>query len=142
MTMVLTNWLKGGIALCALSVALPAAAAENTGVLKGVVKDVAGNPVAGAFVKLRNAERRFTFMVVTKDGGRFEAKDLPLGRYTAEGVGAEMESKVSAPVSVGSGAVADLNLALVEKRGPSLPGAWPDRLPEDQIPKAQAIKLP
>ena len=141
--MVLTSWLKGGIAICALSLALPAAAAvENTGALKGVVKDAAGKPVAGAFVKLRNAERRLTFMVVSKDGGAFEAKDLPSGQYTAEGVGAEMESKVSAPVAVKSGAAANMNVALVEKRGPSLPAAWPDRLPQDQIPKPEAIKLP
>jgi streptogramin lyase len=141
--MAFTSWLKGGIALCALCLALPAAAAgENTGSVKGVVKDSAGKPVAGAFVKLRNAERRFTFMVVSRDGGKFEAKDLPSGKYTAEGVGAEMESKVSAPVAVASGASATINVALVEKRGPSLPAAWPDRLPQDQIPKPEAIKLP
>src|SRR5579871_535032 len=97
--MVLTNWLKGGIAVCALSLALPAAAAVPNGSLKGTVKDAAGKPVAGAFVKLRNAQSRFTFMVVSKDGGKFEAKDLPAGQYTAEGVGAEMESKISAAVS-------------------------------------------
>jgi len=141
--MTFTAWLKGGIAVCALCVALPAAAAgDNTSAVKGVVKDSAGKPVSGAFVKLRNADRRLTFMVVSKDGGRFEAKDLPSGQYTAEGVGAEMESKVSAPVAVASGASAIINVALVEKRGASLPAAWPDRLPEAQIPKPDAIKLP
>jgi mono/diheme cytochrome c family protein len=141
--MVLTSWLKGGIAVCALSLALPAAAAvENAGALKGVVKDPAGKPVAGAFVKLRNAASRFTFMVVSKDGGVFEAKDLPAGQYTAEAVGAAMQSKISAPVAVASGAAANMNLALVDQRGPSLPAAWPDRLPEAQIPKPDAIKLP
>src|SRR5215469_18258379 len=114
--MVLTNWLKSGIAICTLAVALPAAAAvPDAGAVKGVVKDMAGKPVAGAFVKLRNSERRLTFMVVSKDGGRFEARDLPSGQYTAEGVGAEMESKVSAPVAVKTGADANITVALVEK---------------------------
>lgn len=141
--MVLTNWLKSGIAVCTLAVALPAAAAvPDAGAITGVVKDTAGKPVAGAFIKLRNSDRRLTFMVVSKDGGRFEARDLPSGQYTAEGVGAELESKVSAPVVVASGASATINVALVEKRGASLPAAWPDRLPEAQIPKPAAIKLP
>ncbi|HEX5279636.1 MAG TPA: carboxypeptidase regulatory-like domain-containing protein [Micropepsaceae bacterium] len=141
--MVFTNWLKSGIAICALAVALPAAAAvPDAGAIKGMVKDAAGKPVAGAFVKLRNNERRLTFMVISKDGGRFEAKDLPAGHYTAEGVGAEGESKISTPVAVKSGALADVTVALVEKRGPSLPAAWPDRLPEAQIPKPADIKLP
>ena len=52
--MVLTNWLKGGIALCALSLALPAAAAENTGALKGIVKDAAGKPVADVVANMGN----------------------------------------------------------------------------------------
>src|SRR5215469_2791278 len=120
--MVLKGLLKSGIAACALSLALPAAAAvDNTGSLKGVVKDAAGKPVTGAFVKLRNAESRLTFMVVSKDGGAFEAKSLPGGQYTAEAVGAEMESKISAPVAVKSGTASNVNLALVDKRGPSLP---------------------
>src|SRR5579872_483316 len=140
--MVRANWLKSGIAVCALAVALPAAAAENNAVIKGVVKDAAGKPVPGAFVKLRNAERHLTFMVISKDGGRFEAKDLPSGQYTAEGVGAEMESRVSAPVAVKPGAAADVSVALVEKRGPALPAAWPDQLPVSQVPKPQDIKLP
>jgi streptogramin lyase len=141
--MVLTSWLKGGIAICALSLALPAAAAvQNAGTVKGVVKDTTGKPVAGAFVKLRNTERRLTFMVVSKDAGTFEAKDLPSGQYTAEGVGAEMESKGLVPVAVSPGATANVSVALVEKRSASLPAAWPDRLPEAQIPKPENIKLP
>jgi virginiamycin B lyase len=107
------------------------------------VKDSSGRPVAGAFVKLRNQERHFTFMVVSKDGGQFEAKDLPAGQYTAEAVGADVQSKVSAPISVkGGNAGALINLALVEKRGPSLPPAWPDHLPNAQTPKPEAAKLP
>ena len=140
----LKHWLKTGIAAGALLFASQSAGAvDNSGVLKGVVKDASGKPVAGAFVKVRNTERHFTFMVVSKDGGTFEAKDLPAGQYTAEAVGADMESKVSAPIAVkGGNAGAPVNLALAGKRGPSLPPAWPDQLPNEQTPKPEAVKLP
>ncbi len=141
--MMLKDCLKGGIAVCALlMVSHGAVAVENAGSLKGIVKDGSGKPISGAFVKLRNAERRLTFMVVSKDGGAFEAKDLPAGQYTAEGVGGEMESKVSQPVTLKAGGSASLSVALAEKRGASLPAAWPDRLPNAQIPKPEAVKLP
>jgi hypothetical protein len=41
-------------------------AQDRAGVLQGVVKDSSGAPVAGALVKLKNGERRLTFMVVTQ----------------------------------------------------------------------------
>ena len=50
--------------------------AQNTGVVQGVVKSEAGEPLAGAFVKLKNAEKRLTFMVITQDQGRYTAKNL------------------------------------------------------------------
>jgi streptogramin lyase len=134
---------RSGVALCAFYLmAQTAMAADTAGSLRGEVKDASGKAVAGAFVRLRNPERRLTFMVVSKDSGAFEAKNLPSGQYTAEAVGAEKESKTSAPVAVGAGKPAVINLALVNTRGPSLPAAWPDRLPEAQIPKPGAIKLP
>lgn len=46
-------------------------AADGGGRLQGVVKDMAGAPVAGAFVKMKNAERRLTFMVISQAQGRY-----------------------------------------------------------------------
>ncbi len=125
-----------------LFAAQSASAADNVGLLKGLVKDSSGKPVAGAFVKLRNNERHFTFMVVSKEGGAFEAKDLPAGSYTAEAVGTDTQSKISTPIVLKSGSPAAINLALADKRGPALPPAWPDHLPSAQTPKADAVKLP
>lgn len=39
---------------------------DTAGSLQGVVKSSSGDPVSGAFVKLKNAERRLTFMVISQ----------------------------------------------------------------------------
>src|SRR5436190_23982726 len=70
-----------------LAAAPSAGAADDRGAVQGVVSSASGQPVAGAFVKLKNAERRLTFMVISQAQGRYEAKDLPVGRYTVQGVG-------------------------------------------------------
>jgi len=94
-----TRNLAIGIAAGALLLgAQSARAADDNGSVQGVVSNASGQPVAGAFVKLKNAERRLTFMVISQDQGRFEAKDLPVGRYTVQGVGGGFQSAVSAPV--------------------------------------------
>ena len=43
--------------------------AGYSGVVEGVVKDGSGQPLAGAFVKLKNPERRLTFMVISQAQG-------------------------------------------------------------------------
>jgi streptogramin lyase len=100
--------------------------------VQGVVNDAAGKPVIGAMVKLKNAERRLTFMVPSQEAGRFDAKDLPVGQYTVQAVGGGFQSNVSAPVSVTVGASAKADVALTNARGPMLPPAWPQRIPEAQ----------
>src|SRR5262245_7015893 len=42
-------------------------AQDRAGLLQGVVKDAKGAPVSGAFVKMRNNERRLTFMVISQE---------------------------------------------------------------------------
>ena len=103
--------------------------------MQGVVNDAAGKPVAGAMVKLTNADRRLTFMVVSQDQGRFQAGDLPAGQYVVQGIGAGFESNKSAPVSVEGGKSAKIDLALANQQGALLAPAWPHRLPEEQISK-------
>lgn len=126
----------------ALFMAVGAAlAASDRGSLAGIVSDASGAPVAGAFVKLRNAPRRLTFMVISQDHGRFEADDLPAGQYTVQGVGGAFESPVSAPVVVAVGAQSHADLKLSAARGPMLPPAWPQKLPEAQIP-GMSLDLP
>src|SRR5690348_3938215 len=106
--------------LCAVSLR----AADNPGVVQGVVKDKAGAPVAGAFVKLKNADRRLTFMVVSQAQGRYTVNNLPVGKYVVQGVGGEFQSAVSSPVDVEAGKPAAVDVALTDQRAPALPNAW------------------
>ena len=111
-------------------------AADDRGSVQGVVNDASGKPVVGAMVKVKNAERRLTFMVPSRDQGRFEIKDLPIGQYTVQGVGGAFQSGVSAPISVTANASAKTDVALTAARGPMLPPAWPLRIPEAAADKA------
>ena len=120
--------LAGGIA-GALLMAVPALAQGDRGAVQGVVNDASGQPVAGAFVKLKNDERRLTFMVISQRQGQFEAKDLPPGQYKVQGVGASYESEWFSNVSVTTGGNAKVGLTLTNKQGAMLPPAWPKRLP-------------
>jgi virginiamycin B lyase len=128
-----------GIATGAMLIAAQSvASAQNDGTLTGVVSDASGQPVAGAFVKLKNDERRLTFMVVSKERGQFEAKDLPPGTYRAQGVGGNFQSGWFDNVKVtgGAGGDAKVGLSLNQQRGPDLAPAWPHRLPEADVLKA------
>lgn len=106
-------------------------AAAYSGVVEGVVKNSSGQPVSGAFVKLKNADKRLTFMVVSQAQGRYTAKELPPGQYAVQGVGGGFQSGWSAPVAVADGKPATMNIALTAAQPPALPNAWPGRLPGD-----------
>ena len=101
--------------------------AQNGGAIDGVVTSAAGQPVVGAFVKLKNAERRLTYMVITREQGRFDAKDLPPGTYSVQGVGAGYQSEWFANVGVTTGGNAKVGLSLTQQQGAMLPPAWPQR---------------
>lgn len=104
----------------------------HSGVVAGTVTDNAGQPVAGAFVKLKNPERRLTIMVISQDGGRFTADRLPAGNWVVQGVGGDNQSKWSEPVAVAAQGTAEANVALSDARAADLPAAWPRRIPEEQ----------
>ena len=97
--------------------------------LQGVVKDASGAPVAGAFVKMMNGERRLTFMVVSQDQGRYSMNNLPAGKYTVQGIGGDHQSKMSAPVDVAAGRPTSVDVSLTDMRAPQLVPAWPGRAP-------------
>jgi|GEM_PF-624978 virginiamycin B lyase len=103
-------------------------AADNLGVLQGVVKDGAGAPIAGAFVKMKNGERRLTFMVISQAQGRYTAS-VPPGKYVVQGVGGDYQSALSAQKDVAAGRSTTVDVALTDKRAPQLPNAWPGRPP-------------
>jgi len=99
------------------------------GGLQGVVKSASGQPVAGAFVKMKNEERRLTFMVVSQDGGSYSFAKLPPGKYTVQGIGGDHQSKMSAPVDVAAGRPTTVDVSLTDMRAPQLAASWPFREP-------------
>lgn len=109
----------------------PPAVEGHSGIVQGVVTDASGQPLAGAFVKLKNDERRLTFMVVSQDGGRYAAEKLPPGNYMVQGVGNDFQSAWSAPINLAEQGSAGVDIILTDARASSLPAAWPRRIPEE-----------
>jgi streptogramin lyase len=102
-----------------------------SGTIRGTITSLNGDPVEGAFVKLRNEERRLTIMVISKDAGAYQADKLPPGNWTVQAVGGDIESTWSQPVSLTNGGTGESNIAMTELRKPDLPAAWPRRVPEE-----------
>lgn len=76
-----------GLSLCLFTiVVLTTSALAQTqitsGTIQGTVLDANGAAVPGADVELKNSETNFTRSVITDDDGRFNALQLPPGRYT------------------------------------------------------------
>ena len=117
------------VVIAALLAGIQSLKAQNSGSVQGVVKSSAGEPLSGAFVKLKNAERRLTFMVISQAQGRYTARNLPPGKYVVQGVGNEFQSNWSAPADVTDSGPATVDLSLTTSRAPALPYAWPGRQP-------------
>ena len=88
-----------------------ALSAQNVTVA-GVVKDPSGQPVAGAFIKIRSAESGLSFMVISQAQGRFSTPKLLPGKYTVQGFGGGQQSSPVGPVQVTDGAPVKLELVL------------------------------
>jgi len=116
-------------AVMAVLAAGPGWSQDRGGSLQGVVKNASGQPVAGAFVKMQNAARGLTFMVISQAQGRYSMKNLPAGQYVVQGVGGDYQSPRAAAVDVQAGQPATVDVSLTEQRPPQLPPAWPGRTP-------------
>src|SRR5258708_4473581 len=75
--------------------------AQNT-MISGVVKNVSGQPVEGAFVRVRSADLGLTFMVVSQAQGRYATPNLIPGKYTVEAIGGDYQSNAAGAVEVHS----------------------------------------
>jgi hypothetical protein len=91
--------LSGVAAAALLASAHSTQAADFPGSVQGVVKTASGQALPGAYVKLNNAERRLTFMLVTQAQGRYSMDNLPPGQYTVQGIGGGFQSKLT-PVTL------------------------------------------
>ncbi len=99
-----------------LLIVSPASWAQVT----GVVRYATGNSVAGAMVKVKSADSRLTYLVVSQEQGRYSTPKLPPGKYTVQGFGGVYQSS-STEIGVDSaGATADISLnSLREVRTPA-----------------------
>src|ERR1700756_5496931 len=88
------------LAVLAVLYSHPVRAQDRTGILQGVVKDSSGAPVSGAFVKVKNAERRLTFMIISQAQGRYSLSNLPTGKYVVQAIGGDYQSQPSAQTDV------------------------------------------
>jgi hypothetical protein len=96
----------------AFPLALTAQSQATTGIVRGVVNDPSGAPVAGATVQLVETQTGFQRQTTTNERGIFVASLLPLGTYdvTARGVGYSETRRTG--VRVGVGETVSLTLAL------------------------------
>jgi tetratricopeptide (TPR) repeat protein len=103
-------WLVACVALAALTLAMPAAA-QSTGMVRGIVKDMQGQPVENAKVVIESDGTNRKFETKSNKKGEFIQIGLPSGRYK---VSAEKDKVVSneAPANVSVSRPAEVNLIL------------------------------
>ena len=68
------------LAVCA-GLLVPAALAQTTGTVKGVVKDLDGNPMVGVTVEWVGVESGHTYTLKTNNKGQYFSLGIVLGRY-------------------------------------------------------------
>ena len=99
------------IVLAIFAFTCPRSRAQNSTV-SGTIKNASGEPVAGALVKVRSADSRLAYMVVSQAQGRYSTPNLPPGKYTVQGFGGGYQSDPAEPVEVASGQPGKMDLGL------------------------------
>src|SRR6266566_2740772 len=94
---------------------LAAQSQATTGIIRGVVSDPTGSPVANAQVFLHETQTNFTRTLTTDAAGNFTGTLLPLGTYeaTARAVGFAESKRTGIPLGVGETVDLRLQLAAV-----------------------------
>ena len=86
-------------------------AADKGGNVEGIVKNRSGEPVIGAFVRVKNADRRLSVTVISRERGRYNAPELLPGKYTVQSVGGGLQSEeATAEIDGNHGATVNLVL--------------------------------
>ncbi len=118
-----------GFVLLVVAFPLTAAAQSQatTGIIRGVVSDPSGGPVAGATVVLRQTQTGFQRQLSTNERGVFVASLLPLGTYdvTARAVGRSEAKRTGVPLRVGETVDLSFLLGAVELQAVTIEGTAP-----------------
>ena len=115
-------WLMACAALVAMATTLPAAA-QSTGMVRGVVKDAAGKPVEGAKITVEAEGNNRRFETKSDKKGEFVQIGLAPGPYK---VTAEKDKAMSAPTPVNVRVAPGAPLTLVIGAGGGGGGASPE----------------
>jgi len=94
-------------------------AGQTATTISGTVKSASGEPVAGAFVRVRGADSPLVFLIVSQAQGRFTTPNLIPGKYTVEGIGGDNQSAPSTPIEGKSGQSATIDVTLTAARKPA-----------------------
>ena len=84
----------------------------QAGKITGVLRNVAGDPVAGALVKVRSEDLGLGLMVVSQAQGRYSTPNLPPGKYKVQAFGGSYQSALAGPVESSSGHQGTMDLVL------------------------------
>src|SRR5881394_1641168 len=100
------------LALLGTPAVLGAQSQATTGIIRGVVADPSGNPVANAQVVLHETQTNFTRTLTTDAAGNFAGTLLPLGTYDATARAVGFAEVKQTGIVLGVGETVDLRLAL------------------------------
>src|SRR2546429_1567356 len=89
---------------------LSAQSQATTGIIRGVVTDPSGTPVAGATVTLRETQTGFQRQITTNERGVFVGPLLPLGTYDVSVRGVGFGETRQTGVHLGVGRTVDLKI--------------------------------
>ena len=115
--MLRTIWKQSGlIAGFFLLAAIPGFAQQVTGNISGRVTDSSGAVIPGTTVQVQNVETGFSRNVQTDSGGRYEARNLPVGSYsiTVQQTGFRTEVRSGVTLTVASDVVVNFALSVGE----------------------------
>jgi len=100
------------LAVIALTLWLPAAQAQVSGSIRGVVTDASGAPVSQAAVLVKNLETDAKRTSTTDDAGRYLLLALPVGRYEVRISKSGFQEAVQSGISLVVGQEASVDLRL------------------------------
>src|SRR5256885_1008069 len=115
------------LALLGTPAVLGAQSQAATGIIRGVVADPSGNPVANAQVVLHETQTNFTRTLTTDAAGNFAGTLLPLGTYDATARAGGFAEGKQTGVALGGGETVAPRLP--RAAGPPPPGPRPGPRP-------------